>query len=407
MRLPWFYGWTVVGAALIALTVAYSLHFSYGLFVPYFTAELNLDRASAAAPFSLYIAAYSIMSFVTGPLTDRIGPKLVVSTGGVLLAVGYGLLSRVSALWELFLVLALFGGLGMSAAFIPLSSTVVKWFVRRRGLAVAIMGSGTSAAFLTGPLIAAAIIPWLGWREGMLAFGMVSGVIIIICAMVLVRDPESIGLLPDGDLAAQQTSPGVPLVQEVSWTLAQARRTLVFWLILAAYFATWIPIFFPAAHLPSMLVDEGQTAATAAQMIGAMGIGALLGRWVIGWAADTFGNHISLGFCFAIQVFGYGLFAIVTGVDAQFVASVVLGLGVGSSVTMFPVALGTTFGRAHVGAISGFIFSISGTAAAIGPYCAGLIREYSGSYTPAFAASALLNLLALVLILFVRPPIQR
>ena len=92
------------------------------------------------------------MSYVTGPMTDRIGPRWVVATGGILLAITYAWLSRAETLWELYLALALFAGLGMSAAFIPLSATVVKWFVRRRGVAVAIAGSGTSAAHV-GPLV--------------------------------------------------------------------------------------------------------------------------------------------------------------------------------------------------------------------------------------------------------------
>tara|TARA_B100000676_G_scaffold311071_1_gene379655 strand:+ start:536 stop:1780 length:1245 start_codon:yes stop_codon:yes gene_type:complete len=403
MRLPWFYGWTVVVAAFFALTLAYSLHFSFGLFAPHLESALAVDRATIAAPFSVYIAVYSVMSYITGPMTDRIGPRWVVATGGILLAIAYAWLSRAETLWELYLALALFAGLGMSAAFIPLSATVVKWFVRRRGVAVAIAGSGTSAAHVVGPLVVAILIPWLGWRDGMLTLGLLAGGFIMLCASRLLRDPAVLGLRPDGDpVFLQQTVEQSP--EEVSWTLREARATGAFWLILAAFFCTWIPIFFPAAHLPAMLLDQGQTMEAAASMIGVMGIGALFGRWVIGWMADRFGGRVSLCVCFGMHVVGYAMFIAVDSFYAQQGASFALGLGVGSSVTMFPVIIGMTFGRTHVGAISGFIFSISGTAAAVGPYAAGLLHAAYGSYINAFAVSAILNVFALAFVAFLKRP---
>jgi MFS family permease len=122
-------------------------------------ADLELDRVAATAPFSLYVLVYTVMGVITGPATDRLGPRVVVLAGAGLLGLGYFLLATARAEWQLFLFLGLVAGLGMSAVFIPLNATVVRWFSRRRGLALAISGTGVNTALIFGPLAAAAVIP--------------------------------------------------------------------------------------------------------------------------------------------------------------------------------------------------------------------------------------------------------
>ena len=193
-----FYGWVVVAASFTIVAVGYGLQFSYGVFLPYMMADLGLDLVAATAPFSLYVLIYSLMCFVSGPATDRFGPRMVVVTGGIMLALGYALLTTSTGNWQLYAYLSLVAGIGMSAVFVPLNATVVRWFIRRRGFALAVIGSGSNAALLFGPMLAALLIPWLGWRGGLLALSLLGGLIITACALALVRDPEARRLLPDG-----------------------------------------------------------------------------------------------------------------------------------------------------------------------------------------------------------------
>jgi MFS family permease len=399
-----FYGWTVVAAAFLIFTSAYSLHFGFGVFVPYLVADLGLDRASATAPFSIYIAIYSVISIAAGKATDRFGPRMVVIVGGVLLGSAFMLMSRAETVIDLYLSLCLMAGIGMGAAYIPLNATVVKWFVRRRGLALAIAGSGTSSAMFVGPLLAATLIPWLGWRSSLFVLGLGCGMLVIFCAFVLVGNPELRNLHPDGDDITRTSNVAGPRLDEPAWTLSEARRTSAFWLILAAFFMSWATIFFPAAHLPSMVADHGYSAVIAASLVGMTGFGGLLGRWIIGWLSDLYDRRISLVACFATQAVGYFMFALFDGLAALYTAALLVGIGVGSSTTIFPALIGDTFGRLHVGAIAGFVFGISGTAAAIGPYFGGLTRELTGTYISAFVACAILNIAALGFIAIMQPP---
>ena len=117
MPARFFYGWVIVAASFIILTVAYGVQFSYGVFLPHIMADLKIDRISATAPFSLYILLYTILGFVSGPATDRYGPRAVVLVGATLFGIGYFLLTTATAEWQLFLFLSLFAGIGMSAIF--------------------------------------------------------------------------------------------------------------------------------------------------------------------------------------------------------------------------------------------------------------------------------------------------
>ena len=127
-------------------------------------------------------------------------------------------------------------------------------------------------------------------------------------------------------------------------------------------------------------------------------IGAVAGRWIVGWVSDRVGSAASLMVCFGAQVVGQLTLAATGTLDVLYIGALLLGLGTGSSTTVFPAILGDIFGRAYVGAIAGFMFGIAGTAAAIGPYFGGLIREVTGSYAPAFATCAALNVIALILV---------
>ncbi len=407
VKFGWFYGWTVVASAFSVFMIAYSFHFGFGVFVPHLSAELGLDRAAVTAPYSIYVAIYSLLSLATGTLTDRIGPRRVVWGGGLLLCLAFAGLSRATTEWELYLYLCGFAGLAMSAAYVPLNATVVKWFVKRRGLALAIAGSGTSAAMLVGPLLAAGAVAWLGWRDGMLALSLVTGALIFACATALVRDPEMVNLVPDGrPIGGDTDANGSPPVEE-HWTLKEARSTAAFWLILSAFFMSWAAIFFPAIHIPSMMTDRGHDAVTAASITGTIGLTGLAGRWFIGLLSDRIGRVFSLSLCLLTQVVGYFAFAAASSVPVYYAAAGLIGLGIGSSVTIFPALLGDIFGRLHVGAIAGFVFGIAGSAAAIGPYAGGLIREQTGDYAMAFAAGGAVNVAALALILLLRTPQKR
>ena len=132
-----FSGWSVVAAAFAVLFVVYGIQFSFGVFVDDIAEDTGWSENRVQLVFALYILGYSALSAVSGFLTDRFGPRRVVGIGGVVLTAGYLVWAGAPNLWIVLLGLGIIAPIGMSASWVPCNATIVRWFIRRRGLALA------------------------------------------------------------------------------------------------------------------------------------------------------------------------------------------------------------------------------------------------------------------------------
>lgn len=395
-----FYGWVVVGTTTVVMTVAYGAQFSFGVFMPFIEADTGWDRELISRAFAIYIYLYALMSVVSGPLTDRFGPRPVIAVGGLLLGLGYWLLGQVESPWQLFAVLSVVLAAGMSAAFVPCSATVVRWFERHRGRALGFTTAGSSIGNMLAPPLAATLIAAIGWRDSFGWIGIGTAVLIVLASILAVRDPADRGLLPDGDAhpADSHTDP------EPGWTLAEARRTRAFWLLTAILFLTWLVVFLPAVHLASFAIGMGFDAMSAAWVLSAIGVGGVIGRPLVGAVSDRAGRLPALGFVLAVQVVVFGMLPFTQSWWVLCLEAFGFGFGYGGTTTLFPAIVGDYYGRETVGAIVGFVFAISGSSAAFGPWLAAYLYVHSGSYDWAFWIGAISNAIALLLVLGLKPP---
>ena len=391
-RAPLFRGWIVVGAACCVLFVAYGLQFSYGVFMTGMSAELGWSRAATALPYSIYVFAYGALSAATGRATDRFGPRPVISIGAVLLGLGWGTSALVREPWQLVLSLGVIAALGMSVVWVPCNATVARWFTRRRGTAVALASSGGSLGNLIVPALAAVMVAAWGWRLtlGVIAAG--SAILMLVAARFMVRDPEAVGLWPDGDPA-----PPRPPAQLTGRTLGEVCWSEPFLLIIGIYFTTWLVVFVPFVHVAAYAEDLGLGKVAAASVLSAIGVGGVAGRLSSGVVSDWLGRLPALLAVFALQALSFVLFADAGGLGVLWLAATLFGFSYGGGVTLLPPLCSDLFGRAHVAAVVGAIFAISGAPAAIGPYVAGWLYDVSGTYTVAFMIAAGLNVVALAL----------
>ena len=178
-----FYGWVVVACTFTILCIAYGIQFTFGVFMPFISADTGWDRGSLSLPYSMYIFVYSALGVVSGRLTDRLGPRIVLTVGGCLLGAGVMLMSRVHALWQLYIALGVIAAAGMSAAYVPCNATVVRWFTLKRGLALSITSSGASFGMFIFPPLATVFITSYGWRRAYLILGLLA-----VAGICLVRN---------------------------------------------------------------------------------------------------------------------------------------------------------------------------------------------------------------------------
>ena len=387
-----FRGWLVVAAAFSVLFFAYGLQFSYGVFVSGMAAELGWSRAATALPYSLYVFAYSVLSAATGRATDRFGPRPVITIGAVLLGIGWGTSALVQQPWHLNITLGIVAALGMSVAWVPCNATVSRWFTRRRGTAVAVASSGGSLGNLIVPALAAVLIALWGWRWSLAVIATVAALCMLVAARYMERDPESLGLWPDGE-----TTPPPVTALGLGKALGEVCWSAPFLLLIAIYFMTWVPVFVPFVHAAAHAEDLGLSKVAAASVISAIGIGGVVGRLSSGVFSDWVGRLPALLGVFVLQTASFLLFAYADTLTLLWMAATLFGFSYGGGVTLLPPLCGDLFGRAHVAAIVGMIFAVAGAPAAIGPYVAGWLFDVTGSYGTAFLSSAALNAMALVL----------
>jgi MFS family permease len=387
-----FPGWLVVGAAFAVLFLSYGVQFSYGVFVPGMAQDLGWNRADTALPYSIYVFGYSVLSAYAGRATDRFGPRKVIVAGAVLLGIGWGTSALVDTLWQLNLSLGVVAALGMSVAWVPCNATVARWFTRRRGVAVAIASSGASLGNFVVPAIAAAACAAFGWRATLAWLAIVSAALMLLAARYMVRDPETLGLWPDGDAAPPSVAALTAgmTVREVIWTEP-------FVLLVAIYFLTWLVIFVPFVHAPAFAEDLGLSKVAAASVLSAIGIGGVAGRLLSGLVSDRAGRFPTLLGVFGLQVFSFVVFAYAGGLVSLWTAAIVFGFSYGGGVTILAPLCSELFGRAHVASVVGAIFAIAAAPAAVGPYLAGWLYDATGGYGAAFLIAAALNVGALVL----------
>ena len=396
----------VVACTFTVLCIAYGVQFTFGVFMPFISADTGWDRGSLSLPYSMYVFVYGALSLVTGRLTDRLGPRLVLTVGGCLLGSGVMLMSRVHALWHLYIVLGVIAASGMSAAYVPCNATVVRWFTLKRGLALSITSSGASFGMFIFPPLTTALITAYGWRATYLMLGLMAVAAIISCATFIVRDPEKMGLRPDG-LPPQEPPPShaaLDVSLAADWTLAQAKRTTAFWLLTVIFTLTWLVVFLPMVHIVPFAIDLGISHFRAAMTISIIGFAGFAGRLGIGAISDRLGRVFTLGVCLLLQALAFLGFTVSTGLGILYPAAALFGFSYGGITALFPAVIGDFFGRIAVGSIVGFIFALAGSPAAFGPLIAGYIYNATNSYSAAFELSAALNVAALLLLLLLTKP---
>lgn len=396
-----FYGWVVTWAAFGVLAISYGIQFSFGVFLPDVAEDTGWSRTQLSLAISAYIFVYSALSGFSGSLTDRTGPRRVIVLGGLFLGCGYVLTGFAQELWQFFIALSLIAAMGMSAAFVPCSATVARWFERDRGKALGIATSGGSFGGFFIPPLAGVLTTAVGWRATYMILGASAFILLLLASRLIVRDPAEKGLEVDGrPRTAARPGTATTTIRPV-WglTRAEAMRTPVFWVAGGVFFFTWMAVFMPLVHLTPFTEDLGIGKATASTMISAIGVGGLLGRTGTGVISDRIGRLPSLASVLVVQIASFSVFATSSSLLLLFPAAVAFGLGYGGSTTMFPAIFSDQFGQAHIGAITGAIFAGSGSAAAFGPAIAGYLYDLTGSYRLAFAMGGAMNLAGLLLVL--------
>jgi OFA family oxalate/formate antiporter-like MFS transporter len=405
-----FYGWVVVAVATLAMFAAtLTGGAGFSVFIQPMAADLGWSRSVLAGALSLGTIVGALSAPLLGRLIDAYGARVALTASGVGIALTLAVVSGVRTEWAFVLAYGLARAIDMGALNIAATTAVANWFVRRRGRALGIVMTGNAIGVMLLVPLAQWIIDGPGWRVAWLVIGVGSGAALALsAALFLRRRPEDIGLLPDGDEAADAADATPALVEvvpdEPAWTAGLAARSSAFWLLVVASGAGHLTVSGLTTHQAALLVENGVPAIVVAGVVSLYGLSWALGSFGWGFVMERVAARWSLVFtALIVAACSFGVLAVR---DAFGLAlyGLVYGLANGAKEAVDAAVWADYFGRRSVGAIRGLSRPFVVGAGAVGSFGVGVGRDLTGSYQSAVVALGLVALAGAAAAIVARPP---
>jgi MFS family permease len=390
-----FYGWIIVGAGVVVACMGLGAMFSLGVFLKPMSESMGWSRTGISTAALLNWIFMGMGSFFWGALSDRIGTRAVVLCGGALLGVGMVSASQAATLGQFQLLFGVIVGFAVGSFYAPMTAVVMRWFTRRRSLAVALVSSGIGLGTLTVGPLARAIVDAYDWRLAMLVIGDLCWLTVIPAAL-LVRTPPA-------------PAPGATPAETAGahgreYTAAQALSTPQFWAIALTHFACCAAHSGPIFHMVTHAIDRGVAPLTAATVLGVSGLASVFGRVTCGVLADRYGVKQTLLVGLGIQAVSVFLYLFTNATSAFYVLALVFGLSYGGVMPLYAILVREYFGERIVGAAYGAVFLVSTLGMALGSWSGGWFYDAFGSYLWLYVGSTAIGIGAIAIALTFRPP---
>ena len=410
----WFhYAWIVVAAAFLvgALNSTFMWAFTFVL-VP-ISEEFGWARGEISFAYTLQYLIFAFASVGGGWLVDRVGARLTLVGGSILLIVSMVLTTTVTQLWQLYLYFGILLGISRSAFIAPLHTVVGIWFRRRLGLAMGIV----SAAIGIGPFIFAPIMRWMieqtSWQATLGILGVACGGVMTGASLLIRNRPADLNLLPYGETGvggSVQKPPVQPgLFYDGTQTnfIAHAKTTQPFYLLIGIHFLGCLSHSVLLAQLAPMVSGNGATPALTGITIALVSGFSVLGYFAFSMLADKRDGRSALMTTFALQAAGvllllwaregwqFGLFALL------------FGMGMGGEMVIFPIINRQYYGNAPVGTLYGLQMAGAGIGMGGGGLLGGVLYDAIGNYTLAIYLAGGAGLLGILLIAFLIYPLAK
>ena len=412
-----FYGWYMVGGGVIGSFVAVGAGFAS---MSVFLSPVTQDMGWTVAAFTIATAGANAVNgmsgVIVGPLVDRHGPRPLMLVGAIALAAAMLLTSQVTALWQ-FIVLQAFGvGLGMALVGpLVVNIGLSKWFVLGRGWAIALGSTGISFAGMFVPFAMTRVVDGLGWREGYQVLGVAVLLLALPTALIMRRQPEDYGQLPDGRVeggagSSAADTEALNLDRLNSYTRGEALRTRAFYLLTLSFAFFGAAAFTLLIHGIPFVTEAGFTRTEAALAVGVAGVGNLAAKILWGWALGRWHPRILWTMCYALLCIGSVLQLAAGGLGLlalMHVAFFLWGLGFGGGVPLGEFIWAKYFGRVHIGAVRSVGMPAGILFGAVGPLVASMLFDASGSYLLAWMLMIVLYFLGAASVLTSREPQQK
>lgn len=369
---------------LALMTVGASGMYVVAVVMPAVQAEFGVARADATLPYTLMMIGFGIGGILMGRLADRFGVMVPLLIGAVGMGLGYSAAAMAGSIWMFTLAHGFLIGLfGSSATFAPLLADTSLWFVRRRGIAVAVCASGNYLGGAIWPPIVQHFVEVVGWRHTYLGMGLFSFVTMTALALLMhKRPPTAVPAAAKANFSATPSSMPFGLPPGKAQTL-----------LCVAGVACCVAMAMPQVHIVSYCTDLGYGPARGAEMLSLMLACGIVSRLVSGLICDRIGGLRTLMLGSILQAIALLLFLPFNGLVSLYVIAALFGLFQGGIVPAYAIIVREYFLPAEVGARVATVIMATMVGMALGGWMSGKVFDLTGSYQAAFINGTAWNLL--------------
>ena len=416
-RVRFFYGWVVV--AVLAVTGGLTMgmgSLNFGLFIKPMGDDLGAGRAIFGWAQSSRQFASAFTAPLVGPLIDRFGVRVMLAVAALLCAGAMVGLSIIDAGWQIVVLFAMMGVVGINGPGALVTTVpITKWFVRRRGKAMAYTSLGVPlGGFLLVPLTQV-LIDEVGWRMTWVVLGVLGAGLIVPLSLIFIRrQPEDLGLLPDGRATTKQAPAaaptGAPSVQvavhhdEHSWTRAEAIRTATFWKLVFVFGLVMLAQNSVGVHRIPSFMDRGLDAHLISYATALDAAAAGICTFVMGMLVHRIPSRYIGAAGFLLLALASLLTIVADSHVVMFASMITFGFGIGAGILIQSYLWAEYFGRRHQGSIRGAVTPITLLFGGAGPPLAGYVRDVTGSYDPVWYVAIGLMVLGALAVGTTPPP---
>jgi MFS family permease len=389
------HAWWRLSLVLALMTIGSGAMYVIAVVLPAVQAEFGVARADASLPYTLMMVGFGLGGIAMGKLADRVGVMWVVLLGAVGLGVGFIAAGRAGSLMVFALVHGvLLGACGSAATFAPLVADTSLWFVKRRGIAVAICASGNYAAGAIWPPIVQHFVDSVGWRSTYVGLG-------VFCALTMPLLAMGLRARPPAAVASASTR-AVVSNRPFGLSLTHAQT-----LLCIAAVACCVAMSMPQVHIVAYCGDLGYGAARGAEMLSLMLACGIVSRLVSGAICDRIGGLRTLLLGSVLQGLALLLFIPFDGLLSLYIISALFGLFQGGIVPSYAIIVREHFPTAEAGARVGTVLMATLFGMALGGWMSGKVFDLTGSYHAAFVNGIGWNVLNLTIVLFLLAKARR
>lgn len=390
MRLP--LGWRVVGAVAVLLACVSGFGFySLAVYVQALTADGVFTLADVSRGSSLYLLTTGLAGVGVAALLSRVDARLVLAAGAVVMAAGIALLGRAQEPAPLYAAYVLLGLGQAGVGLVPGTTVVARWFVERRGPAMAVASTGLSVGGIAVAPVVALALQDSPLRAVTTVASAVFLAVCLLAVLAVVPDPALRGQAPDGGVAGDEPSEPDGVLRAV------ALRTRGFWGISAAQTLAALAQVGGLTHLYALVAGRSP-AAVAGAALSCVAVGSLAGRFLGGLVLSRTSTSAFFRLLLLVQSGALVVLAVGRGTGVLLGAALLFGLTIGNVLLVHPLLLAEVFGLRDFARVLSFSGLVATAGIACGPLVVGLLRDATGGYAPGYLAAATASLLAAVLL---------